>query len=143
MTGMRRTIAFIALLAAVVLTTSAPAAASFSKSRALPTTTISTATVAAPTNVNALLASCSNGRWMSVTVSWDRTTSPRVSGYAVKAYRSDGQVTTVAQVGDTTTTADTTVDKLSSGSTSVTFTVTTLTSYGWTAESSRSGQMTC
>jgi hypothetical protein len=80
---------------------------------------------------------------MSVAVSWDDSTSPTVSGYAVKAYRSDGQVTTVAQFVDTTTTADTTVDKLSSGSTSVTFTVTTLTSYGWTAESSRSGQMTC
>jgi hypothetical protein len=66
-----------------------------------------------------------------------------VSGYTVKAFRSDGQVAVVAQTGATTTTADTTVDKLSTGSTSVTFTVTTLTSYGWAAESARSGQMTC
>jgi hypothetical protein len=139
----RRTLAVVTLTIAAILATTAPAVASFGKARALPTMTISTGTVTAPANVSALLASCSNGRWMSVTVSWDPSASPKVSGYTVKAYRSDGQVSTVAQTNATTTTADTTVDKLSAGSTSVTFTVTTLTSYGWTAESSRSGQMTC
>lgn len=143
MTGIRRILALVAVAAAVVVGTNAPALASFGKMRALPTTTVSTATVVAPTGVTALLASCSNARWMSVTVSWDPSTSPKVSGYTVKAFRSDGQVAVVAQTGATATTADTTVDKLSTGSTSVTFTVTTLTSYGWAAESARSGQMTC
>ncbi|MGZ4537540.1 MAG: hypothetical protein ACXVX8_04880 [Blastococcus sp.] len=143
MTGLRRILALVTLSAAVILAGAAPAVATFSKSRALPSMTVSTGTVTAPSTVTALLASCSNARWMSVTVSWDASASRGVSGYTVRAYRSDGQVTIVAQTDATTTTADTTVDKLSIGSTSVTFAVTTLTSYGWTAESPRSGQMTC
>ena len=143
MTRYRRTLALVTLAAAVLLATSAPAVATFSRSRALPTTTISTGTVAEPTNVTALLGSCSNGRWMSVKVSWNPSTSPKVIGYAVKAYRSDGQVTTAAQTDGATTTADTTVDKLSAGSTSVTFTVTTLTSYGWSTQSALTGYVTC
>lgn len=143
MTGLRRTLALLTLTVAVVLAVTAPASANFSLTRFLASTTISTGSVDAPSGVNAVLASCSNGRWMSVTVSWSPSASPGVTGYAVTAYRSDGQVTTVAQTDAATTTANTTVDKLSAGSTSVAFTVTTLTSYGWTAESARSGQMTC
>jgi hypothetical protein len=109
----------------------------------LPSLGVTTAVVQSPTNVKAELASCSNARWMSVTVSWQPSSSARVSGYQVKAYRNDGQVTTVGQIDGAATSANTTVDKLGAGSTSVTFTVTTLTDYGWTAESTQSAQMTC
>ena len=143
MAGLARRLVLVSVAAAVFLVVSTPAMANFGATRSLAPVTVSTATVQSPTDVNAVLASCSNGRWMSVRVSWSPSTSARISSYLVKAYRNDGQVSTVAQTSATTTSADTTVDKLSAGSTSATFTVTTLTDYGWTAESARSAQMTC
>ena len=133
----------LAAVLALVVPMAAPASASFAVARTLPTMTVSTGVVAPPTNVAAVLGSCSNGRWMSVTVSWTASSSPGISGYRVDAHRNDGSTITVAQTAATTTSANTTVDKLSSGSTTVAFTVATLTTYGWTADSLSSGQLTC
>jgi len=106
-------------------------------------TAVSPGTVEPPTNVAAVLGSCSNARWMSVTVSWTASPSRGVSGYLIVAFRNDGSVLLVAQAAATDTSVNTTVDKLASGSTTVTFTVTTQTTYGWTAESVRTGSLTC
>jgi hypothetical protein len=124
------------------LLVAAPASATFAASRSLPTMSVSTASVQAPVNVSAQLGSCSNGRWMSVTVTWDPSTSARISGYTVKAYRNDGTTSTVATTDSSTTSVLTTVDKLSTGSTTVTFAVVAEVS-GWTAESLPSGPLTC
>jgi uncharacterized protein (DUF58 family) len=138
-----RRLVLVSLAVALSLVMSTPATAKFAVTRGLPSLVVATAVVQSPTNVKAELASCSNARWMSVTVSWQPSTSARVSGYLVKAYRNDGQVATVGQTDGAATSANTTVDKLAAGSTSVTFTVTTLSDYGWTAESTQSAQMTC
>lgn len=143
MARLARRLVLISLTVAISLVMSTPATATFAVTRGLPSLALTTAVVQPPTNVAGVLASCSNGRWMSVTVSWELSTSARVSGYVVKAYRNDGQVSTVAQTNGSATSANTTVDKLGAGSTSVTFTVTTQTAYGWTAESTQSAQMTC
>ena len=139
----RRAVLVGVLALAVVLGLRLPAEAGFASSAPLPQTTLWTATIAPPTNIAALLNSCSNARWMSVTVSWTASPSSRVSGYSINAYRSDGSVTTVAQTDAATTAATVTVDKLSTGATTVVFTVTTMTDVGWTAESVRSGPLSC
>lgn len=133
----------LAAALAVILAVAAPASATFAATRRLASMTVSTAVVAPPTGVTATLGSCSNARYMSETVSWTASTSRGVSGYRVDAHRSDGSTLTVKQVGPTETSASTTVDKLASGPTAATFTVVTLTTYGWTAESSSSGSLTC
>ena len=126
----------------IVIGIGAPAQATFSEQRALPQTSIVTATMTPPSNVGAQLASCSNGRWMTVTVSWSPSTFSRVTGYVVKAYRSDGQIITVGQTNAATTTAQVTMDKFDTGLTSAAFTV-TATLAAWTAESAVSATITC
>jgi hypothetical protein len=142
-TIVRRAVSAGVLALAILSGPCLPAWATFSASAPLPQTRISTATIEAPTNVAALLNSCSNARWMSVTVSWTPSPTSRISGYSITAYRSGGSVTTVAQTDAATTSATVTVDKLSTGATTVVFTVTTMTAAGWTAESAQSGPLAC
>jgi hypothetical protein len=117
--------------------------AAFVTSSPLPSMSLTTRTVAPATNVTAVLSSCSNMRWMNITVSWTSSPTAGVSGYVVDAHRNDGASMTVARTSASTTSTATTVDKLSEGATTVTFTVTTQTSYGWTAVSASSGPLTC
>jgi hypothetical protein len=132
----------LALLLGLLLPPAA-AGASWAASTAVRPVSIATGSVVPPSNVAAVLGSCSNGRWMSVTVSWAASTTAGVSGCSVLAHRSDGSTTTAVTTSASTTSAGTTVDKLSSGSTTVVFTVVTQTRYGWTAESPSSGPVTC
>jgi hypothetical protein len=138
----RRTVLTALIALAIVIGLGVPAQAAFSKQRALPSTSIATATLTPPTKVSALLASCSNGRWMTVTVSWSPSTFSRVTGYVIQAYRSDGQVMTVGQTSAGSTSAQVNMDKFDTGLTSAAFTVTATLS-GWTAESSSSATITC
>ena len=136
--------AVVLLLAAVagLLLVAAPAGAAFAARAAVPAVGIALDTVQPATGVSATLGSCSNGRWMDVTVSWTASPNARLTGYTVEAHRNDGSTQTVATVSPSTTSVTTTVDKLSSGSTTVTFTVTAQES-GWTAVSQSSGALTC
>jgi hypothetical protein len=138
----RRTVSTALIALAIVIGLGVPAQAAFAKQRALPTTSIATATLAPPTAVTALLSSCSNARWMTVTVSWSPSTFSRVTGYVIKAYRSDGQVMTVGQTGAGGTSTQVSMDKFDTGLTSAAFTV-TATLLGWTAESAASATITC
>lgn len=117
----------------------APAHASFAGSAAL-TTTVGTATVAAPATVTGNLT-CG---WFSATMqaSWTPSTSERVSGYLVTAYFSNGSTQT-AQVGPTATGWSAPTSTFSVLFKKVQYSVTTLTSYGWTAESPRTAWSTC
>lgn len=140
MSAIRRTVLVFAVAALTVLTGGAAAWGAFSDS-AGSSTTIITNTITAPTGVTATKNSCSNQRWINVTVSWQASPSARISGYAVTAYGNDGQVLPIGTTGPGTTSLGTTLDKLSG--TSVTFTVTTTTSYGWSAESPPTTTLSC
>jgi hypothetical protein len=139
----RRVLLPVTAALAVAVGVCLPANAAFSDRTNAVQTSVATTTVGAPGNVAAQLASCSNGRWMSVAISWTASSSSRVSGYLVKAYETGGQVAVVAQTDAASTGANITLDKLSPGTSSVSFTVTTRTSYGWSAESLPSGALTC
>ena len=141
MTGIRRSLLLAALTLAVVLGGSlVPAQASFSDAAAVKTG-VATGTVAPATNV-AGSVSC-GGRWATVTVNWTKSTAPKVTGYVVKGYWSDGLVETMATVGPSGTTASKDVDVIFLKNYTVTLRVTTLTSYDWTAESAPTAVLSC
>ena len=144
MTTVRRLLVLLALIVAVVLGSGSTAAnATFADSTALPSTTVGTGTVAAPANVTARLWSCSSTRWMGIAVAWQPSASAGVSGYRIYASLSNGRTYAVGAVSATDTQATVTVDKFAGPATSVAITVTTLTSYGWTATSPRTLVTAC
>jgi hypothetical protein len=139
MITVRRLLVLLALVPAVILGASLPAMASFSAGTAPVTTTINTTVVAPPTNVVGKLA-CAATSTMSAT--WTKSTSARVSGYLVSVYFSDGFIQTV-QLASTATSWSATIDEYYVIAYSVQYTVTTQTDYGWTKESARTAAFKC
>ncbi|MCU1670153.1 MAG: exported protein of unknown function [Blastococcus sp.] len=139
MITVRRLLVLLALVPAVILGASLPAMASFSARTAPVTTTINTNVVAPPTNVVGKLA-CAATSTMSAT--WTKSTSGRVSGYLVSVYFSDGFIQTV-QLAATATSWSATIDQYYVTAYSVQYTVTTQTDYGWTKESPRTAAFKC
>jgi hypothetical protein len=138
MSTITRALVLLGILAGLVVTTSLPASATFSASTAV-TTTINTVVVAAPTNVVGGLA-CAPTSTMSLT--WTASTSPRVSGYLVSVYFSDGFVQTV-QLASTATSWSKTIAEYNVTVYSIQYSVTTQTSYGWVKESARTASFQC
>lgn len=138
MTSIRRIVALLGILAGLVVATSLPASASFSASSAV-STSISTLVVTAPTNVVGGLA-CAATSTMSLT--WTASTSPRVSGYLVTVYFSDGFTQTV-QLAATATSWSKTIAEYNVTAYSIQYSVTTQTAYSWVKESARTGSFQC
>ena len=138
MIRIRRVLALLGILTALMVATSLPASASFSAATAV-STSINTLVVAAPTNVVGQLA-CAKTATMSAT--WTASTSPRISGYLVTVYFSDGFTQTV-QLGATATSWSASITEYNVTVASVQYSVTTQTSVGWTTESPRVGPFQC
>jgi hypothetical protein len=138
MNGIRRGLILLGLTVAVIIGASIPASATFSSAVAVKTT-VSTISVAAPTSIAGKLA-CGAPSTMSAT--WVKSTTPRVSGYLVSVYFSDGFVQTV-QLGATDTSWSATIDPYYVTAYSIEYTVTTQTDYGWTKESARTVAFQC
>ena len=142
MTAIRRTAFTLALTLTAILGSAgstAPAQASFSDS-ASRTTAISTATVAAPTNVVGSLVCGRSSATMGTT--WNLSSSTRVSGYRVSVYFSDGFVQ-VVELGPTATSWSSSIAPYYVTAFSVQYAVTTKTDYGWFTESARTGSFQC
>ena len=134
----RRAAVLLLLTAGLVLGAALPSWASFTDAVAVPTTTVATATLEVP-GVPTGRATCS-GSTATVTVNWTDSTAPRVSGYRVRlwlgnAWQDAATVTGTSWTGNTSTT-------FVNGYV-MTFTVWTLTPYGWTAESAHTAQVLC
>jgi hypothetical protein len=146
----RRALVLAGMVLAVMIGTGIPASATFADSAAIPTMSVTTGTVAAPIQQEAI-------GWCTTTVDpvtgvatttvhakieWWRSASPRVTGYRVTAHLNDGTSYVMA-------TTDATADEVFGNPPHAylqyqpRFTVTTLTAYGWTAESARSNVLTC
>ncbi len=138
MTGIRRGLILLGLTVAVVIGASLPASATFSEAVAVKTT-ISTATVAAPTNVVGKLT-C--GRPATMSATWTQSTTTRVSGYRVSVYFSDGFVQTV-ELGASATSWSTTIDPYYVTAYTIQYSLTTETNYGWSKESPRTVAFQC
>jgi hypothetical protein len=141
MTAIRRTALTLALALAAVLGTAAtsPALASFSDS-ASRSTSITTATVNAPGNVVGSLVCGKSSATMGAT--WNLSSTPRVSGYRVTVYFSDGFVQ-VVELGPTATSWSASIAPYYVTAFSVQYSVTTVTNYGWVKESVRTGSFQC
>jgi hypothetical protein len=138
----RRVLTLIGLTVAVLIGSSIPASATFSEAVTV-TTTVETGTVVAPTAVAVRTNNCHPVWGADVTVSWQPSTTARgVIGYRVIGHVSTGAS---AVIGDTTATATSLRFSFDQYYLQYQprFTVMTLTSYGWTAESVQTGIVTC
>jgi hypothetical protein len=137
----RRLLVLLALAGAMIIGSAFPSSASYSESVSLPTTTVGTATVGAPTGVKATYKCFGWG--VEVTLDWNLSTTQRgVTGYEIRTYV--GTASQVqARMGSTDTTWTANADKNFANGNTFDFTVTTVTSYGWTAESVHTQQIAC
>jgi len=139
MNSIRRIAVLLSIATAVLFGGMLPADAQFANSASLPTVEIASLDVAAPTGVSTSGSTC--GTNLNLKVSWTKSTTTRgVTGYEVTVYRGDGSTGTVTTTNASTTTYSGTYAR---GFQTYRFSVTTLTSYGWTKESVLSGGFTC
>jgi hypothetical protein len=136
--GIRRGLILLGLTVAVVIGAGVPALATYSEAIAVQTTITST-TVAAPTGIVGKLT-CGAPSTMSVT--WARSTTARVSGYQLAVYFSDGFVQTV-QLPSTATSWSAPIDPYYVIAYSIQYSLTTQTDYGWSKESPRTVAFQC
>jgi hypothetical protein len=152
MTGTRRALVLLGLILAATIGGGAPASATFTDSQLLGTTTVATGTVAPPVRVEVKNVTCTTtvdpvtGAVTSSTVNamveWGRSlNTPGITGYRVTAHLSNGSSYVMAQTNATTYEAYGSSSQANLAY-SPRFTVTTLTSYGWTATSARSAVLT-
>lgn len=142
MNGIRRGLLALGLTVASFAGTvgaTAPAQATFADSTAV-STSISTPAVAAPTSVVGGLTCGRSTSTMSAT--WTRSTSARISSQQVRVYFSDGFVQT-AELGATATSWSASIDSYYVTTFSVRYSVTAKTDYGWFTESPLTGSFQC
>ena len=143
MTTTRRILVLLTLVTGVFLASGAAGAQAAYTDTATVTATpmsISTGTVAAPAAGPGSLTCKTTTATMAL--SWTQSTSPRVTGYRVNVYFSDGYVQTVNKLAtDTSWTQNIALYNVTAYA--VRYSVTTLTDYGWTAESTTSAWFQC
>ena len=139
MTSIRNALVVLGLTTAVAVGSAAvPAGASLADSATV-STAISTNTVAPVTNLVGGL-NCAPTSTMSAT--WTRSTTARVSGYTVKVYFSDGFVQSV-ELPASAASWSATIDKYYVTAYSIQYSVTTKTDYGWVKESAKTAAFQC
>jgi hypothetical protein len=150
MTGIRRALVLIGLTVAVMVGAAIPASATFAETVSLPNATITALTVAPATRVEAkgtceTVTDPATGAVTSTVhakVEWQRSTSPGITGYLLTAHLNDGTSYVMART-------DASADEVWGSAPQEylakkpTFSVTTLTRYGWTALSARSEVLSC
>jgi hypothetical protein len=134
----RRAAVLLLLTAGLFFGAALPSWASFTDAVSTPQMTISTPTLQVP-GIPTARATCV-GSTATVTVNWNASTAPRVSGYRVRlwlgaAWQDVTTVTGTTWSGNTSTTYVTGYV--------MTFTVWIQTPYGWTAESAHTAQVFC
>jgi hypothetical protein len=153
--ALRRSILMVAIAVATIVGFTASAAqAAFDDKAMMTTLTVGTITVAPPTELSTAGTNCTrsyywaNGTWnvsttLHARVSWKASATTRgVSGYRVTAWFADGSSYPLGDLGPTVTTVAMDVDG-SYANQDIRVTVTTLTNYGWTTQSTKSGAITC
>jgi hypothetical protein len=142
-TGLRRLAILLAVTTGLTLGLTGPASASYLSTVTAPPVTVTTATVLPPTAISTAGTVC-RGNTLDLHLTWGPSPSPRVTGYRVRMYTNVG----INWVLGTTSTSQTSYDaavsvRVNGQPTSYQFTLTTLTDYTWTTESSRTGVITC
>ena len=147
MTGIRRALVLIGLTVAVMVGAAIPASATFAESVSIAGPTVTTITVPAPIHVEVKNVSCTSAAdpatsTVSARIEWQRMDTTRdAAGFRVTGHYSNGTSFEMARTGATTfeVTGTWKVDRALSPRISVT----TLTGYGWTAQSTQIPLPTC
>ena len=140
MTRLRSRLLLLAVTAATVLGLDATAAqASFTAQSAF-TATAGTVTVQPVTKLSTAGSVCTS-EGLEVHLSWTPSTTARTSSYRVRAYTWFGYVN--VPVGSVSAARNTFVAQMGRNDLGYSFTVTTVTDYGWTAESTQTGTLRC
>jgi hypothetical protein len=141
MTSIRRVLAVLGLALAVVVGSSIPASATFADTVKLATTSVGTTSVVAPGAVTGKLTCGGTNSTMGVT--WNPSGTRGVSGYRVTVLFSDGYEQTEDVAGAATSSWSKSITTYNVTAYSVRYSVTTLTTYGWTTESGLTGSFRC
>jgi hypothetical protein len=141
MTAIRRVLAVLGLALAVVVGGSIPASATYSDTAKLPTTSVATLTVVAPGAVTGKLTCGGTNSTMGVT--WNPSGSRGVTGYRITVLFSDGYQQTEDVAGASTSSWTKSITTYNVTAYGVRYSVTTLTSYGWSAQSALTGSFRC
>lgn len=139
-THFRRVATLTLLTAALVLGSCLPSWAAFTEAVQLPQMTVSTPSVAVPGPVTSSVR-CT-GNTATVTLSWTASTAPQVTGYRPRIYL-NAAYQDQPTVSSSTTTWQGSIDVFYVNNYTMTFSVWTLTEYGWTAESARTVRILC
>ena len=139
-TWLRRAVVLVLLVAGLVVGLSLPSWATFSDSATV-STTVATTTVGPPTNLTSRTKCVGNDA--TVTLTWNASTAPRVSGYRIRVHFGGGAYQDQTTVAATATTWTGTTPVIYVNNYTMTFTVWTLTQYGWTAESAPTARIVC
>ena len=141
MSTTRRILVLLTLIGAILAGSSAAQAsyADLATVTASPIT-IGTATVAVPTTGPGSLTCGRTTATMGLT--WTKSSAARVAGYRVTVYFSDGYVQTVDKAA-TDTSWSQAITLYNVTAYAVRYTVTTQTTYGWTAESTPTSWFQC
>ena len=139
MISIRNALLVLGLTTAVAVgAAAAPAGATLADSAGV-ATAISTASVAPVTNLVGDL-NCAPTSTMSAT--WTKSTSARITGYTLQVHFSDGFVQTV-DLPATAASWSMTIDKYYVTAYSIQYSVITKTNYGWTKESAKTAAFQC
>ena len=141
MTATRRLLAVLGLALSIVVGSSIPASAGFADTATLATTSVSTLTVVAPGAVTGKLTCGGTNSTMGVT--WNPSGSKGVSGYRVTVLFSDGYQQTEDLAGGSTSSWSKSITTYNVTAYSVRYSVTTLTTYGWSTQSALTGSFRC
>ena len=156
MTTLRRTATLVAIAIAVLTGLTAPASAAFTGKATTNLASIATPTVDATAKPSTSGTRCTTTTWyhnvngqvssgtrttLRAQLSWDASTSPRVTSYVITAH-GRGWSAEVTEVPASVLSVSDSFDGAYADQ-SITVTVTARTDYGWTAESPESGVITC
>ena len=142
MNPIRRILVLTTAIGVIFAGSSAAAQATFAKSVRVTASpfSVSTASVSVPTTGPGSLVCGKTTATMGLT--WTASTAPRVSGYLVTVYFSDGFSQTVP-LASTATSWSQVITLYNVTAYAVQYSVTTQTDYGWTAESTATGWFRC
>ena len=149
MTGLRRGLLLLAALLTVLVGFDLSSASAAFTDKAQLSVSVGTLRVAPPTGLSTAGTKCSTTydaygnptTTLQARVSWQGSTTPKVTSYDVMAY-SSGWSYLVTTVDSSTTVVTGTYDSYYA-SQNIQVVVTARTSYGWTAESAKSGVIKC
>jgi len=134
-------LAVLGLAVAAVGGSSIPASATFSDTAKLATTSVGTTSVVAPGAVTGKLTCGSTNSTMGVT--WNPSGTRGVSGYRITVLFSDGYEQTEDVAGASTSSWSKSITTYNVTAYAVQYSVTTLTTYGWTTASGLTGSFRC